>query len=314
MAETKHTRHCKICGTEFNTNKSFQIICSSTCRKINDQKEKQKSAKAKRHKSYGLDMSNRKCMHCETTFTPKRIDSFFCSDSCRCKSHRLKRIKKHQEQNNICYFEGCTKHVYLKNFCHAHYKASKYTKKESQQKECLHCKSAFIAKSNAKKFCSTKCSQTYRQRLLGVKPAHRVAKAICNGCGKEFQPKKTEFSTYCSRKCFFTTQKSNQRTENEKTILKTCAKRRKQRMKANGYEPINKTKVFERDKWTCHICGCKTPKSKKGTMAMNSPELDHIVPIASGGSHTYSNVACSCKRCNIRKSTKPLGQLNFGII
>jgi len=47
---------------------------------------------------------------------------------------------------------------------------------------------------------------------------------------------------------------------------------------------------------------------------MDAPELDHIVPIAAGGSHTYSNVACACKKCNIKKSSKPLGQLNLGFI
>ena len=314
MADAKHTRNCKICGTKFHTNISKQIVCSDKCRKVYKQKQKQISAKSKRHAKYGLDMSNRSCLFCNSTFTPKRIDSFFCSESCRSKSNRTKRIEKHKQEGNTCSFEGCKKHVYIKNLCHAHYSAYKYIKKESKQKECLHCKSTFIAKSNAKKFCSTKCSQTYRQRLLGVKPAHRVEKAICKGCGKEFQPRKTEFSTYCSRECCYTTQNFNQRTENEKAALKTCAKRRKRRMKANGYEPINKIKVFERDKWTCHICGCKTPKSKRGTVSPNAPELDHIVPIAAGGSHTYANVACACKRCNIKKSTRPLGQLNLGII
>ena len=316
MAEMKHTRHCKICGTKFHTNRSKQIVCSDKCRKVYKQKQKQISAKSKRHAKYGLDMSNRSCLFCNSTFTPKRIDSFFCSESCRSKSNRTKRIEKHKQEGNTCSFEGCKNHVYIKNLCHAHYSASKYIKKESKQKECLHCKSIFIAKSNAKKFCSTKCASTYRQRLLGVKQAHRIQMAKCKECGVEFKPKRSENSIFCSRKCsFIHTSKNGLRKGNRYSDSNnSCQERRKRRIKENGREHVIKTKVFERDKWTCHICGCKTPKSKRGTMSPNAPELDHIVPIAAGGSHTYANVACACKRCNIKKSTRPLGQLNFGII
>ena len=32
-----------------------------------------------------------------------------------------------------------------------------------------------------------------------------------------------------------------------------------------------------------------------------APELDHVVPLASGGAHTYANSACACRECNILK-------------
>jgi hypothetical protein len=316
MAEAKHTRICECCGTEFYTNISKQIICSETCRKVYKQKQKQIAAKNKRHASYGLDMSDRSCLFCNSTFSPKRIDSFFCSEPCRSKSNRLKRIEKHKKEGNRCSTEGCDKHVYIKNLCHAHYSKSMYLAKDWKNKECLHCKSKFVANGKAQKFCSRKCAYTHNQRQIGVKPAHRVSMSVCKECGVEFKPRKTEFSTFCSRECSFVhiSKTGNRKGNRYSDAEKSCKERRKRRIKENGREHIVKTKVFERDKWTCHICGCKTPKSKRGTMSMNSPELDHIIPIAVGGSHTYSNVACACKRCNIKKSTKPLGQLNLGII
>lgn len=255
------------------------------------------------------------CKRCENEFVPKRKDSFFCSTSCADKYYRQKRIQRNIEQNLMCKYEDCTKHQYLSGLCKAHYSASKYKAKLAKQKNCLHCGTNFIDVTGKRKFCSIKCSNTYRARAKGVEPYPYIKEVICKNCKCTFKPRKTEFSTFCSRDCSIAYQtKHGKKSGNAWESQKTCAARRKRRMKANGFERINKTKVFERDKWICHICGCKTPKSKRGTIEMDAPEVDHIIPLAAGGSHTYSNVACACKRCNIKKSTKPLGQLNFGII
>jgi 5-methylcytosine-specific restriction endonuclease McrA len=75
------------------------------------------------------------------------------------------------------------------------------------------------------------------------------------------------------------------------------------------YEQVDPFKVFDRDKWQCQLCGVKTPKVKRGTNDSNAPELDHILPIAKGGAHTYLNTQCACRKCNMKKSDKPMGQM-----
>jgi len=73
-------------------------------------------------------------------------------------------------------------------------------------------------------------------------------------------------------------------------------------------EPINPIAIMERDAWTCHICGVEAPRELRGTMRWNAPELDHIIPLAAGGSHTYDNVACAHRACNLEKGDAlPLG-------
>lgn len=74
------------------------------------------------------------------------------------------------------------------------------------------------------------------------------------------------------------------------------------------YESFDKTKIFDRDNWHCRICGCSTPKSLMGSNKDNSPELDHIIPMSKGGSHTLSNVQLLCRKCNNIKSDKLIGQ------
>jgi 5-methylcytosine-specific restriction endonuclease McrA len=67
--------------------------------------------------------------------------------------------------------------------------------------------------------------------------------------------------------------------------------------------------VFARDKWRCQLCKVRTPKRLRGTTHPRAPELDHIVPIAAGGDHTWNNVQCACRKCNGEKGSAPAGQL-----
>jgi 5-methylcytosine-specific restriction endonuclease McrA len=49
----------------------------------------------------------------------------------------------------------------------------------------------------------------------------------------------------------------------------------------------------------------------RGTHADRAPELDHILPLAAGGDHTFDNVACACRKCNQAKGALPLGQIRL---
>lgn len=71
---------------------------------------------------------------------------------------------------------------------------------------------------------------------------------------------------------------------------------------------ITNTEVFNRDGWRCQLCRRPTPRRLKGSYDGRAPELDHIVPFAAGGAHTWDNVQCACRDCNQRKGDKPLGQ------
>lgn len=53
-------------------------------------------------------------------------------------------------------------------------------------------------------------------------------------------------------------------------------------------------KIFKRDSFTCMYCGQKPPNV--------TLEVDHIIPVASGGPNTDENLATSCFDCNRGKS------------
>ena len=69
------------------------------------------------------------------------------------------------------------------------------------------------------------------------------------------------------------------------------------------YEPVNRQKVYERDKWMCGICNEPVDKALKFPDVM-SASLDHIIPMAKGGPHSYENTQCAHFICNSIKSDR----------
>ncbi len=66
-------------------------------------------------------------------------------------------------------------------------------------------------------------------------------------------------------------------------------------------EPIKKSirfEVFKRDSFTCQYCGQKSPDVVL--------EIDHITPVADGGTNDILNLLTACKACNAGKSDRPL--------
>lgn len=102
---------------------------------------------------------------------------------------------------------------------------------------------------------------------------------------------------YCSPRCYDRVQRDD-------------GNRSRARRFGVPYEQIDPIEVFGRDRWRCQICGRKTPKSRRGTLADNAPELEHRIPMALGGPHTMANVQCACRRCNMAKGARRVvGQL-----
>lgn len=59
---------------------------------------------------------------------------------------------------------------------------------------------------------------------------------------------------------------------------------------------VNKRNVMLRDHNLCQYCG-RQVTTTTGT-------VDHVLPTSRGGTNTWDNVVCSCRRCNNRKDDK----------
>ncbi len=75
-------------------------------------------------------------------------------------------------------------------------------------------------------------------------------------------------------------------------------RRRARKLNAPMVEKIDRQAIIERDKWTCYLCGC--------ICTSENITLDHVVPLARGGSHTADNLRVACRSCNCKKHAKHL--------
>lgn len=76
--------------------------------------------------------------------------------------------------------------------------------------------------------------------------------------------------------------------------------RRRARMREAFVEDVDPRVVLCRDGWVCHICGKDIDPKLKSPDVM-SWSIDHVVPLAKGGTHEYKNCKSAHRGCNSRK-------------
>ena len=220
-------------------------------------------------------------------------------------------------------------------------KASDWTRATARPCVCVVCGRHFTPKaSDRTTCCGRECGTTYAgflamARKTGGRVFVTITKKKCLGCGKMH----SRMGAYCQEECMpsryapviqakcrqcaamFTRGHGSGSMhfcsdECKKTAHRISARPAKKRRRAiergaNGGECVDPSKVFARDGWKCCKCRKPTPSARRGSIRSNAPELDHIVPVSRGGSHTYSNTQCLCRSCNAEKGARVEGQLHL---
>ncbi len=156
------------------------------------------------------------------------------------------------------------------------------SREQSRKKvrQCVYCGRPFNPAITGRwKYCST------RHYFLDVHgreaPEARVKQ--CEWCGKEFLSRISK-----ARAC----------KEHAKRLAKW---ERNLRMQAVVHVPYSRWDIFQRDQFTCHICG--TPiDMRSDAPAPLSPSIDHVIPIVLGGADAEFNVKAAHFICNSKKS------------
>ena len=259
------------------------------------------------------------CKQCSATFQADRVKKF-CTPKCSSISQGRKRgmlpMEEHLERvrskKNHFSCLSCGKQAYRK------------------------CGGSTL-KAGGNKYCSRACAASSRTAAARIKAsdrkvlslltmvhrrlcaqeelvARKAARCCCKDCGTYVGLQIPWVTTRCHtcqiayEFARYKASKEAQRNARRKSRRTDVAMARKAWAKvtkrvdfpivAHRFSPLH---VLQRDKWTCQVCGVITPEQHRGKNLPDSPEVDHIVPVSRGGSHTWRNVRCLCRACNAEK-------------
>lgn len=179
--------------------------------------------------------------------------------------------------------------------------------------ECDECSRVYCRRSrrpSVTNVCpSIECQRITRNRRMreylretgrNVRP--KLFDIVCAECGGNTKSATVD-GRYCSLRCCG---RANGRrgydplTDVLSTANATRHQRRRDRLKAAFVETVDPLKVFAADNYRCHLCHRKTLRTKK-VPHPRAPTVDHIVPLAKGGTHEPRNCRTACYRCNVVK-------------
>lgn len=261
-----------------------------------------------------------KCLYCGKEFHPKQRNYKYCSTKCqKFASHirelesrptkRCKRCGKEFTPSNNAKGLFCTIHcrAISSRGCAGGFKERVETDKWlrlaplvnalQKLKACSIC-----GEKSFRNECSDDCRKRQARIVVRNISASRKQKTLktCKECGARFIPEYgNKRKVFCSDACL---------KKNVRRIGKNLRKARMRGIESESFDPFT---VLKRDKWTCQLCGIKTPKRLRGTYDDRAPELDHIIPVSIGGPHSMRNTQCACRKCNLEKSNTIKGQLRL---
>lgn len=155
-------------------------------------------------------------------------------------------------------------------------------------RECPHCGTRFVPYQANLKYCSTECSRASRSEHYAA-----MRQAVCcePGCDRPRRRKKTPRCGPCDRARYPEDPDKVRARMRRKTYW------RKAKTKRSDFSAEAERQLRAKAK-RCPLCAVRLlgqpylPASK---------ELDHMVPLNIGGTHTIGNVRIICRSCNVRR-------------
>lgn len=135
-------------------------------------------------------------------------------------------------------------------------------------------------------FCSRTCKDEFhKSRLRYARLMEKLAdgRRSCPQCGETLPMWMRADAVFCSEEC-----NSAAHNATRKAKWKT----------GMPAEYVSRAAIYRRDRGICHLCGAHRPP--------DDFHLDHLVPLARGGTHDESNLAVACPGCNMGRGARPL--------
>lgn len=242
-----------------------------------------------------------------------------------------------------CTVEGCERPLRARGMCGTHYNQTRYTASERHKPTptiCYVCGKPTISRSSVnyeRKVCSYECRWFLQNPGLACEipeshPAHHrwADPGILLPVAWHPLPATFEARPACSTpridwvagRCRYCSAPFVDRWlagQSSQTCSARCAKaigkhRRRARKREAYVADVSPRKIYERDGWRCRIKGCGRPVKRDAVVPHPlAPTIDHIIPLAKGGTHEPANVQCAHFKCNAIKSDQ-LGNVQLMLV
>ena len=214
----------------------------------------------------------RSCAGCGETIVPgprERNKRKWCSETCRVKAHRRKNPEYAARVNEKARLRA---------------QAIRDAKPKTL---CANCGAEL--KSSRGRYCPSLECQKVRKRVYRERQAEVAPECSEPGCCRPSLGRGLCGSHYSTV----------WRRENPERALAKQHRRRARKLDA-FVEDVDISVVLDRDGWECGICGSPIPRHAVWP-DLEYRTLDHIVPLAKGGEHSYANIQAAHLSCNSSK-------------
>ncbi|CAK6472652.1 hypothetical protein BFRIG_01868 [Peribacillus frigoritolerans] len=230
------------------------------------------------------------CAQCDTDFETTGSHAKFCSKRCRGKYNKAnngyQQVCKNCKNTFVKYKEQgfCNKKCQLEYFS-SHKKLKEYVPVPKKKYNCIVCRNEYKTTSSVARFCSYECEYAHK---VSLKTKYDKK---CRECGKHFTTTRSK-GKYCSNEC------GSKFSGRKKEAL------RRKRISSNGdvHWDISIERLMKRDKAVCYLCN-ELVLTNLDTNHDYYPSIEHVKPIARGGTHTWDNVKLAHRKCNYEKGT-----------
>lgn len=223
----------------------------------------------------------------------------------------------------MCSDPDCDKPVHSGGRCGTHH-SQWYRGRNTHEIECEGCGRRATVHQRGQRFCSLVCSSRVngpraRARSAELAREARVAKfaievytgpkniappivhtkgsgrltcGACRVCDAWFID--SDANITCSDECRDIHRRQRKRIQQD---------RRRARKRDAYVADVYRREVFELDDYVCHLCDEPTDPGQV-VPHPRAPTIDHVIPLANGGTHEPANCRTACFICNARKSNR----------